>query len=92
MKRQQISHFALSVRSCLRLPHAKTLSPLVPAAIALEQVSLAPSSRVLAMNCGTSSTSNYGKYPRNSSKVKFGYRSEGFGSYPNLPHAALCTR
>ena len=27
-----------------------------------------------------------------SSKIKYGYRSEGLGSYPNVPHADLCTR
>jgi hypothetical protein len=52
MKTQQISHFVLSVCSCLRLSQAKTLSALVPAAMTLERVSLAQLGRALAVHSG----------------------------------------
>ena len=52
MKTQQISRFVVSVCSCLRLSQAKTLSVLVPAAMALERASLAQLGRILAVNCG----------------------------------------
>lgn len=52
MKTQQISHFVLSVCSCLRLSQAKTFSVLVPAAMSLERASLAQLGRAVAINGG----------------------------------------
>ena len=52
MKTRQISDFVLSVCSCLRRSHAKTLSILVPAAMTLKRATLAQLGRVLALNSG----------------------------------------
>lgn len=52
MKTQPISHFVLSVCSCLRLSQAKTSSVLVLAAMSLERVSVAPLGRALAISSG----------------------------------------
>ena len=52
MKSDEISEIVVTLCSCLRLSQAKTLSRLVPAAMALSRASLAQLGRTLALDCG----------------------------------------